>query len=495
MKKRLFIFIFCFFSLQHLNGWTNPTLEKAVAKAIERGVRQTLKLSGCAASLIEETSPKISQRVLSLMGGMNERQIAQELDRILMPKNFISLIESADDIPQKELLVRALKTWEKSSQSSLAVARTIMSRQLLTDISKEIVSQGHFRSAWEKAKGVVMRGTKVDQDKVLNILLEKSQTPKAWAQELATKAAQGLRILPEELVAYHSFLSPVEDLVLAEAMDQLYFRQALALEFWIRKPKEVQYFFDRIRGVILPSTSKDLFPVVDANFSTAVLNAITPDRRAPGFWHGLPTSYARDKVRLDVRSHMLRLMSIKSLETSGHLGSGSYQDFLMGQIKRLEEEGRIRRLLDWEVGKLGELRQQLGLLEKYQNAFQGTAFDIFSKDPLNQSLPLEEMLDLQALKGFQQTEKFQYLWKNAKLILVTTLFCIVDRMLEERPEELIEPQELDEPDSIAVKNIDSIINLSTISLQTETDPERIARLTAYLQELQEERKQYVGQSP
>ena len=370
------------------------------------------------------------------------------------------------------------------------MARTIISRQFLTEISGEAASQGLFRPILEKAQAMVTRGTKANQEEVLDILLKKSQDPKAWTEELAAKAKQGLRLLPEELVAYHSFFSPVEDLVLAGAIDQLYFRQALAIEFWIRRPKEVQYFFDRIRGVILPAQSRDLFPVMNANFSTAVLNAIQPDKRAAGFWHGLPGSYARDKVTSDVKSQLLRLLSIKSLETSGVLEYVSYQKFLMDQIRILEEGGRIRRLLDWEIGKLGELRQQLALLEGYQNAFQGTAFDIFSKDPLAMTLPLEEILEPQALKGLRRSQKFQYWWKNSKLILVTTLFCMIDRYLEERPEELIQPENIFMENGDVVKDIDLKISLITVDLQTETDPERVVRLQAYLSALQEERRKY-----
>ncbi len=487
MKKRILILSLCFFALS-VKAEANPILEKAV----ERGIRKTLKLAGCAEWLIEETSPKISQRVTYLMEGMSEIQMAQELDRILTPKNLASLIQYTDDIPQKEMVVNALE----ASESSLAMARAIISRQFLTEISgKAALSESLFRPVWEKAKALVTRGTKANQEEVLDILLQKSQNPKAWTEELAAKASQGLRLLPEELVAYHSFFSPVEDLVLAEAIDQLYFRQALAIEFWIRRPKEVQYFFDRIRGVILPAQSRDLFPVMNANFSTAVLNAIQPDRRAAGFWHGLPSSYARDKVTQDVRSQMLRLMSIKSLEAGGSLEYISYQKLLVDQIRILEGESRIRRLLDWEIGKLGELRQQRALLEGYQNAFQGTAFDIFSKDPLAKTLPLEEILEPQVLKEFRRSQKFQYGWKNAKLILVTTLFCMIDRTLEERPEELIEPEEIYLEDGAVLKDIDLKLNLVTLSLQTETDPERSARLQAYLQALQEERKKYVRKSP
>ena len=495
MGKRLFILGFCFFALS-LKGWANPALAGHLQRAVERGIRQTLKLSGCTEWLVEEASPKISQRVSSLMeaarGRMSEMQMAQELDRVLAPKNLVSLIQYTDDIPQKELVVHVLK----SSKSSFAVARAIISRQFLTEISSEATSQqGLFGSVWEKAKAVVTRGTKVDREEVLDILLAKSQDPKAWTEELVAKASQGLPLLPEELVAYHSFFSPVEDLVLAEAIEQLYFRQALAIEFWIRRPKEVQYFFDRIRGVILPAQSRDLFPVMDANFSTAVLNAIQPDRRAAGFWHGLPASYARDKVTSDVRSQMLRLMRIKSLEAGRNLDYISYQKFLIDQIRRLEGEWKIRRLLDWEIGKLSELKQQLALLERYQSAFQGTAFDIFSQDPLAKTLSLEEILEPQALKVFRRSQKFQYWWKNAGLILVTTLFCIIDQTLEERPEEMIQPEEIYLPDSAVVKDIDLKINLITVDFQTETNPERIARLQAYLSALQEERKKYVRKSP
>src|SRR3989338_4120735 len=162
----------------------------------------------------------------------------------------------------------------------------------------------------------------------------------------------------------------------------------------------------------------------------------------------------------------------------------------MDQIRILEEGGRIRRLLDWEIGKLGELKQQLALLEGYQNAFQGTAFDIFSKDPLAMTLPLEEILEPQALKGLRRSQKFQYWWKNSKLILVTTLFCMIDRYLEERPEELIQPENIFMENGDVVKDIDLKISLITVDLQTETDPEIVVRLQAYLSALQEERRKY-----
>ena len=487
MMKHFFILFLCFFAFS-LNGWANPA---AVEAAIQRGIRQTLKLAGCADWLIEETSSKISQRVVYEMGGMvgmSEAHMAEELNRLLTPKNLASLVhEMGGAEGEREMVVQALK----SSESSLAVGRAIIIRQFLAEISPTQASQGVLQTVWEKAKQVVTRGAKVDQDKVLDILLQKSQDPKAWTEELGALAQNKGVISAEEWVAYHSFVSPVEDLVLAQAMDTLYFRQSLAIEFWIRRPRDVQYFFDHIRGVILPKNSKDVFPIINANFSTAVLDALHPDRRAVGFWHGFPESYARDKVTYGVKSQMLRLLSIKSLETNGLLGELSYREFLDQQIKKLEEAGRFRRLLGWEMGKLKELQRQVDLLERYQNVFQGTAFDIFSKDPLAATLPLEDILEPKALKGFRLASKFGYWGKNAGLILVTALVCVMDRYFEERPEELIDPEEIDLPDRMIVKDIDLKINLVTVALQTETDSERLVRLQAYLEQLQEERKKYI----
>lgn len=495
----LFFVIFLFLSpfLQ-----ANTVLESLV----ETGVRKVLRLTERPLLMTEwevhEASRKLTQRIVLEIKDLPAEKAAKRFEELLVPKHLAELMKTLDDVPQKARLIESLS----ESKSQFAVARRIIVNDFLAKWRDE--PQAILRMIWKKAQEVISRGEKLDQERVLGLLLTKGAAPNVWFLELQAQIARGEKIAAEELVAYTTLLDPINDLILAESLDLLFFRKALVMSFWRKNPKEVHHFFDNIAGVVIPEPKKDLLAGLLVDLPATVFNALHPDRRSKFFLFGLPGSYAEDKMSHLVKTQFIRLLNMQALETQGILSGYSqflgfmkrngkmvrvyegpplrtFRDFLVQAIEKIEQEGFINQWLN--KGNLKELKAQLELLDLYEKAFKGTIFDIL--DPAI-SLKLEDVLEEEVLTGMRSSYKWEWVRHHAKLLLLTSLFCVVDAYFEGRPEEIIDPQTLNVENAEMQKAIDLKIELVQIKLKSEKDHAKIKALEEYLQELLEMRRRY-----
>lgn len=450
--------------------FANSSLEKLVEISVKKMVAISTRSLHLNPLEREEIVQKLTQRICSdLFKDLPRGGAAHTLEHSLHPRNIARVIETIDDIPEKEKLIEFFS----KTESQFLVARRLIVKEFLGHWEgQEKIS--FLRGLLEKAKEFRLRGKKLDQEKILEYLLFKGKTPHLWFAELEGQLRKGVMIDAEELVAFSAFLDPVSDMILAEGLDSLFFRRALVLEFWKRRPQDVHAFFDRLSGMILPRPHPELFSPLAVDFPVVAFEALHPDRRSASFIFGFPESYAKDKMAHEARLQLIRLFNIKALENAGLIAGPSYK------------EGITKLMENAKGGVLRELKNELGFLEAYEKAFKGTMFDIFDSKPL----PLEDIFSEEGFKELQRGFKWEWWKQNAKMVLFTSLFCLIDYYFETRPEEIIEPQELDMKNSEMIKIIDLKIELTQIKLQSEKDPHKIQELKEYLESLKEMRKQY-----
>src|SRR3989338_2156835 len=476
-RKQVLFFIFVILAVHSL--YANPALESWVTALVRRililtseqsAVRGEVRLSKW---LIEEETQKISRLILLRVEPLPKEKMARELELLLNPRELLWL---ADDVRVAKVL--------RESQTEFGLARHIMANQFLSSL--EAYTPPTFLE-WiiEKGRRIISRGEKLNQEEVLNFLLTKGQNPEGWIKEIEAKVVRGGVIQAEELVAASSLLHPFCDRIFSEAIDSVLFRQALVIEFWKKHPESVQYFFGRILGVISPQMTFQNFPRIMADFPVAVFNATHTSRRSAFFLFGFPKSYANNKITAEIASQWIRLQSIQSLETTGLLGDRSYREFIVKAIANIENKGRIYKLT--HAGELQELRRQLDLLNRYQEAFQNTPFDVFSN-----TLVPKDILEVEVWKMLDAQYRGEWWGKNIKWILVMTILGVVEYYLSHQPEAMMDPSALDVRDIDILNDIDLKIELSKIKLQSETDPEKIQRIQEYILILETERGKYTN---
>ncbi|MBI4040772.1 MAG: hypothetical protein HY390_02775 [Deltaproteobacteria bacterium] len=490
MKRVVVVLTIFMGSLCWSLSFADPVLQSLLEKNIEQLLmlfrREAVHLGHLpwASSVEQNLSGQIARQWRNQMQTLALKDQTRFLQEHLSAGELSKAIRSLESAPAEREVILAVLAESKSAFQLARKAMVLQMEQVALTVSEQM--PGGWFSLWEHIKMIRSQGHKTDPNKIIWNLLSQGEDVSVWGRSLSERVAVGERVEIEELMAFESLLEPINDLVFSEAIESIYFRRALVIEFWKQMPAEFHYFCDRIAFILFGRLHSELLPSFMAEFPATAFRALSPDRRSAAFWHGFSTSYAKDRVEHLAQVHYFRLMNFLALERIGFFPSGEYREFLRTNLEHFGEQWFFQR---WpHTFKRWNLQFQLREYEKYQKAFREGPIDIFSD-----SFGAAQFFDDSFLNGLRKWERFGWWMSNTGRLMVTSLMGCMFYYIVTRPEEIPNPQVqwdtgVFDPDNI-IKNIDSKMHILRLRLELEKDPQKRIELLEDL-EKSEQNKSY-----